>query len=172
MQISLIAAMSENRAIGLNNQLPWQPIAADWDNLKAVTAGKKMIMGRKSYDNPHRLWSEAGNYVITRQKDYVVDEGFEVVGSLEEAFAKCQDQEEVYVLGGEEIFRLALPSADKIVLTIVHGIFEGDAFFPEFDESDFEVIEEKQFKAGQNTPYNISIITYLRKSYSLSGNRT
>lgn len=161
--ISLIAAMSENRAIGLNNALPWEPIPADWDNLKKVTEGKKMIMGRKSYDNPHRIWSEAGNYVITRQHDYVVDSGFEVVSSLEEAIEKCADQTEVFVLGGEEIFRLAVPLADKIYLTLVHETFTGDTFFPTFDESDFDVIERKEFKAGENTPYAISILTYRRK---------
>lgn len=161
--ISLIAAMSENRAIGLNNALPWTPIAADWDNLKKVTAGKKMIMGRKSYDNPHRIWSEVGNYVITRQKDYVVDEGFEVVSSLEEAFEKCKNDDEIFVLGGEEIFRLAIPFADKIYLTIVHETFVGDAFFPEFDETEFNISERKEFLAGQNTPYAISILTYERK---------
>lgn len=161
--ISLIAAMSLNRAIGLNNALPWTPIAADWDNLKEVTKGKKMIMGRKSYDNPHRIWSEVGNYVITRQADYVADEGFEVVDSLETAFEKCKFDDEVFVLGGEEIFRLAIPFADKIYLTIVHETFEGDAFFPEFDESEFNITERKEFSAGQNTPYDISILTYERK---------
>lgn len=161
--ISLIAAMSSNRAIGLNNALPWNPIAADWDNLREVTAGKKMIMGRKSYDNPHRIWSEVGNYVITRQEDYVADEGFEVVDSLETAFEKCKNDDEIFVLGGEEIFRLSIPFADKIYLTIVHEEFDGDAFFPEFDESEFTIIERKEFSAGQNTPYDISILTYERK---------
>lgn len=161
--ISLIAAMSQNRAIGLNNALPWTPIPADWDNLKEVTKGKKMIMGRKSYDNPHRIWSEFGNFVITRQADYVVDKGFEVVRSLDEAFEKCKNESEVFVLGGEEIFRLALPFADKIYLTLVHETFEGDAFFPDFDESLFDIIERKEFKAGENTPYAISILTYQRK---------
>lgn len=161
--ISLIAAMSQNRAIGLNNALPWEPIAADWDNLKKVTKGKKMIMGRKSYDNPHRIWSEVGNYVITRQTDYVVDEGFEIVSSLEEAFEKCKSDDEVFVLGGEEIFRLSLPYADKIYLTLVHETVEGDSFFPEFDESEFTITERKEFSAGQNTPYDISILTYERK---------
>ncbi len=161
--VSLIAAMSENRAIGLYNALPWEPIAADWDNLKQVTMGKKMIMGRKSYDNPHRIWSDAGNYVITRQLDYEVDPGFEVVNSLQEAIEKCNDQQEVFVLGGEEIFRLAIPVADKIYLTIVHAIFEGDAFFPLFDEKDFMITERKEFKAGENTPYSISILTYEKK---------
>ena len=161
--ISLIAAMSLNRAIGLNNALPWTPIAADWDNLKEVTKGKKMIMGRKSYDNPHRIWSVVGNYVITRQTNYVADEGFEVVDSLETAFEKCQSDDEVFVLGGEEIFRLSIPFADKIYLTLVHETFEGDAFFPEFDENEFNITERKEFSAGQNTPYDISILTYQRK---------
>lgn len=161
--ISLIAAMSQNRAIGLNNALPWTPIPADWDNLKEVTKGKKMIMGRKSYDNPHRIWSEFGNFVITRQLDYIVDEGFEVVDSLEKAFEKCKNEDEVFVLGGEEIFRLSLPFANKIYLTLVDETFEGDAFFPEFDITLFDVIEKKTFNKGENTPYDISILTYQRK---------
>jgi len=161
--ISLIAAMSENRAIGLNNALPWQSIPADWDNLKRVTQGKKMIMGRKSYDSPHRLWSAVGNYVITRQQDYVVDPGFEVVRSLEEALERSVDQEEVFVLGGEEIFKLAIPMADKIYLTIVHQVFDADTFFPKFDESEFDIVDHLEFRAGENTPYDISILTYWRK---------
>ena len=161
--ISLVAAMSQNRAIGLNNALPWTPIPVDWDNLKDVTKGKKMIMGRKSYDNPHRIWSEVGNFVITRQADYVVDEGFVVVDSLEKAFEKCKNDDEVFVLGGEEIFRLAMPFADKIYLTLVHETFEGDAFFPDFDESLFDIIERKEFSVGQNTLYGITILTYVRK---------
>ncbi len=102
-------------------------------------------MGRKSYDNPHRIWSEVGNYVITRQTDYVADEGFEVVDSLETAFEKCKSDDEVFVLGGEEIFRLSIPYANKIYLTLVHETFEGDAFFPEFDESEFNITEHRSF---------------------------
>jgi dihydrofolate reductase len=161
--ISLIAAMSENRAIGLNNALPWASIPADWDNLKKVTKGCKMIMGRKSYDSPHRLWSKAGNYVLTHRKDYKVDEGFEVVESLEEALKRCKDEKEVFILGGQEIFRTSLSIADRLYLTIVHEIFEGDTFFPTFNENDFDVIERQEFKAGENTPYDISILTYQRK---------
>ena len=161
--ISIIAAMSLNRAIGLNNALPWESIPADWDNLKKVTQGKKMIMGRKSYDSPHRLWSEAGNYVLSHQKDYKVEKGFEVVGSLEEALERCKDVEEVFILGGQEIFRKSLAIADKLYLTIVHEFFEGDTFFPTFDENDFDIVERKDFKAGENTPYDISILTYQRK---------
>lgn len=162
-KISLIAAMSENRAIGKNNALPWtDPIAADWENLEKVTQGKKMIMGRKSYDNPHRVWSEAGNYVVTRQQNYQVDQGFEVAYSLQEALSMCEDQAEVYVIGGQEIFEQALPLADKIVLTIVHQEFSGDTFFPVFEHLNFQETKKKAFKIGGNSPYPMSIITYER----------
>lgn len=163
MKISLIAAMSQNRAIGYENALPWsEPIPVDWENLYQVTAGKKMIMGRKSYDNPHRVWSAAGNFVVTRQEKYQVETGFEVVKSLEDALEKCQNEEEVFVIGGEEIFRIALPLAHKIVLTLVYQDFKGDAFFPEFNEAEFEITEKKTYKAGNQTPYDLEILTMER----------
>jgi dihydrofolate reductase len=160
-KISLIAAMSTNRAIGLNNALPWpEPIPIDWINLERVTAGKKMIMGRKSYDNPHRVWSKAGNFVITSQVGYPTDEGFQTVHSLQEALDLCQDQDEVFVIGGQSIFEEAIPIADKIELTIVNQNFEGDTFFPEFDESKFVIISNRKFEIGQGTAYPLSILTY------------
>jgi dihydrofolate reductase len=160
-KISIIAAMSENRAIGLDNSLPWcDPIPADWENLEKVTQGKKMIMGRKSYDNPHRVWSKAGNFVITRQKDYLVEDNFEVVHSLKEALEKCKQEAEVYIIGGEEIFKQAMSIVDKIVLTIVHQNFHGDTFFPEFVEKDFSITSKIEFKKGENTAYPISILTF------------
>ncbi len=158
--VSLIAAMSLNRAIGLGNALPWHPIPADWAHLKQVSKGKIMIMGRKSYDNPHRIWSEKGNFVISRQKNYTLDAGFELSHSLEDALQKCSTEDEVFILGGEEIFRQALPYADKIYLTIVHENFEGDAFFPEFDEKLFKIIKKETYQVGDDTPYPITIITY------------
>lgn len=160
-KISLIAAMSKNRAIGLNNALPWPaPIPVDWKNLESVTAGKKMIMGRKSYDNPHRVWSKAGNFVITRQENYQTDEGFETVGSLQEALELCQHEEEVFVIGGQAIFEEAIHLADKIELTVVAQDFEGDTFFPVFDESKFKISAERKYEIGEGTAYPLSIITY------------
>lgn len=162
--ISLIAALSENRAIGFERHLPWnEPIPADWDNLFKVTKGKKMIMGRKSYDDPHRISSPEGNYVITRDKNYQVEPNFIVVDSLEKAIELTKDQDEVYILGGQQIFELALPMADKMVLTFIHHYFEGDAFFPEFNESDFEILATNKYEIGENTPYPLTISTYLRK---------
>ena len=163
MIISLIAAMSLNRAIGFENKLPWPPLPADWHNLKRVTAGKKMVMGRKSYESPHRIWSEAGNVVVTRQPDYQTDAGFLVAGSLEEALQLVGGVDEVFVLGGEEIFRQSLPIAHRIHLTIVEGTFEGDAFFPEFPEAEFVETSREAHAADDQNPYGYAFIVYARR---------
>ena len=163
MKISLIAAMSQNRVIGLRGRLPWSHLPADWANFFRVTAGCRMIMGRKSYDTPDRLWSEVGNFVITRQADFGLDAGFERAPSLEAALLECQTDDEVFVIGGEEIFRQALPLADCIHLTLVHGTFEGDASFPEFDESAFAVVSRQDFEADAQHAYAFSLLVYERQ---------
>lgn len=163
MRISLIAAMSENRAIGLKGRLPWPHLPNDWANFFKVTEGCRMIMGRKSYDTPDRLWSKAGNFVITRQADFPLDEGFERASSLEEALAYCKEDNEVFVIGGEEIFRQALPIADCIHLTLVHGVFEGDAFFPAFNEANFYIKSRQEFPADSSHLYSYEFLVYERK---------
>lgn len=163
MRISLIAAMSENRVIGHLGRLPWPHLPHDWDNFFRVTAGCKMIMGRKSYDTPDRLSSPEGNYVITRQADFPMDPGFVRVGSLEEALLLCEDQSEVFVIGGEEIFRQALPQADCIHLTLVHGVFEGDAHFPTFPMDDFQLVSQEDFTTDAQHAYAYSFLVYKRR---------
>lgn len=160
MKISLISAMSENRAIGLKGRLPWSSLPNDWANFFKVTQGCRMIMGRKSYDTPDRLSSEAGNFVITRQEDYVVEEGFTRVGSLAEALDACKDDKEVFVIGGAEIFHQALPLADIIHLTLVHGLYEGDAFFPEFSENDFKLKSRQDFPADPQHAVPYTFLVY------------
>ena len=163
MRISLIAALSENRAIGLKGRLPWPNLPNDWENFFKVTAGCKMIMGRKSYDTPDRLSSEAGNFVITRQANFPLDERFGRVSSLKEALGLCVHEKEVVVIGGEEIFRQALPKADSLHLTLVHGVFEGDAFFPAFDETDFQIKSRQEFPADSQHAYAYDFLVYERK---------
>ncbi len=164
MQISLISAMAENRAIGFQGHLPWPSLPNDWDNFFKVTKGCRMIMGRKSYDTPDRLASEVGNFVITRQKNYPLEPGFTRAGSLEEALNACQNDPEVFVIGGAEIFQQALPLADVIHLTIVHGIFEGDAFFPIFSESDFQLKSQQDFPADARHAVAYSFLVYEKSS--------
>lgn len=154
--------MDRNRTIGRKGRLPWKPIPADWANLRAVTAGRKMIMGRKSYDTPDRIDSPEGNLVISRQPDFPVEAGFEVVPSLDAALERYRDETEVFVLGGAEIFELALPLGDVLHLTLVHESFEGDAHFPEFSEADWKLKTRRDFGADAENPYDYSFLVYER----------
>lgn len=130
VRISLIAAASENNVIGDHGKIPWD-IPADMKHFRAITIGKPVIMGRKTYESIGHPLPKRPNIVITRQKGFTA-EGCEVVGSLEEAIEKVERTEEVFVIGGGEIYKDALPRADRVYLTRVHATIEGDAYFPEF----------------------------------------
>lgn len=120
-------------------------------------------MGRKSYDTPDRISSEVGNVVITRQPHYPLEKGFVQASSLAQALAMLQDEAEVFVMGGEEIYRQALPHVEVIHLTVVQGIFEGDAFFPTF-EDEFILTSETHFPADSENPFAYSFLVYERKN--------
>ena len=151
-RISLIAAMAANRSIGIDGRLPWH-LPADLKRFKALTMGHTMIMGRKTYESiqggplPGRE-----TIVITRQHGYA-SPGVQVVHTLEDALEKAGDGE-VFVAGGEEIFRLALDRnrADRIYLTRIEKDYPGDTFFPEFDESAWKVVEREDFPATERNP--------------------
>lgn len=141
MIISLIVALSENRVIGVNNQLPWN-ISEDLKRFKKITSGHSIIMGRKTFESIGKVLPNRTNIIITRNKNYQMD-GTAVVASLEEAFAlakKSPGAEEAFVIGGGEIFTLALPQAQKLYLTWVHKTLTGNAFFPPCDFSTFQEI--------------------------------
>ncbi|WP_304235375.1 dihydrofolate reductase [Jiulongibacter sediminis] len=160
-KISIIAAMSQNRAIGFKGSLPWpEPIPVDWEHLEKVTKGKKMIMGRKSYEDKHRVSSEAGNFVLSSQDDLELEDNFTHAKSLEEALELCQNEEEIFVIGGEGVFEAALPKCTTLYLTKVLQGFKGDTFFPEFEHLGFQVEKIKRFEVSEQSPYPMEIITY------------
>ncbi len=161
--VSIIAAMSMNRAIGKDGSLPWpEPIPADWQHLEKVTKGKKMIMGRRSYEDKHRVSSEAGNFVLSHQDDLELEDNFTQVRSLEEALELCKGEEEVFVIGGEGVFKTALPICQTIYLTLVLEEFEGDTFFPKFEHLGFAIVETLNFSVSEESPYPMQILTYKR----------
>jgi len=143
--ISLVVAMSENRVIGIENRLPWN-IPEDLKRFKKITSGHPSIMGRKTFESIGRPLPNRTNIVITRQKDYRV-EGVVTVFSLDEALdwaGRSPGSDEIFVIGGGEIFRQILPRAKRIYLTEVEWPFEGDTFFPDFDEGNYkETLREK-----------------------------
>src|SRR5258708_7509586 len=125
--ISIIVALSENNLIGVNNQLPWR-LSADLKRVKAITMGHPLIMGRKTFESIGKPLPGRTNIVITRNKDFKADGCF-VVSSLKEAIEKAKDDSEIFIFGGGEIFREALPIVNKIYMTRIHHHFEGDTYF-------------------------------------------
>ena len=161
MILSLIAAMDNNRLIGKDNDLPWH-LPADLQHFKSVTMSKPILMGRKTYVSIGRPLPGRQNIVLTRSTDVQI-EGVTVVNSIEDAMKAAQDVEEVMVIGGSSIYELVLPEVDRMYLSFVDGEFEGDAWFPEFDEAEWEVIDEKAQAADEKNAQACRFVTYQRK---------
>ena len=158
MIISLIAAMADDRAIGIENRLPWK-IPADMKWFREKTMSKPMIMGRKTFESfGAKPLPGRSNIIITHDKKYQA-EGAVVVHSIDEALQAAGDTEEVMIIGGASFYEQMLPRADRFYLTLVHGKFEADAWFPEFNESEWQVIERHDHHADEKNacPYSFLI---------------
>ncbi len=131
MNISIIVAADEHNGIGKDNQLLWH-ISEDLKYFKKLTSGHSIIMGRKTYDSIGKPLPNRRNIVISRQTDLSIP-GCEVVHALEQALVLCQQETEVFIIGGAEIFKHSIDLADTIYLTQVHAVFEADTFFPKLD---------------------------------------
>jgi dihydrofolate reductase len=158
--VSLILAMSENRVIGRHGGLPWR-LPKDLQHFKKLTVDHTVIMGRKTFDEIKRPLDNRRNVVITRNRDFH-PHGVTVVPSLKEALALGATEAEVFVIGGGEIFKLALPLADRIYLTVVHAQVEGDTFFPEFDQGAWVLEEEERHEADAKHAYAFTFRNYVR----------
>jgi dihydrofolate reductase len=158
MRLSAIAAMDRNRVIGKDNRLPWR-ISDDLKRFKALTMGHPIIMGRKTLESFGRPLPGRKNIVLTRNPEFR-SEGAVPVSSIQEAIALCQSEtpvtDEAFVVGGEEIYRLAMPLTDRIYLTQVHGEFEGDTHFPEWPRDFVETWREDHLE--QPIPFSYLIL--------------
>lgn len=161
MIISIIAAMDNNRLIGNNNQLPWH-LPADFAHFKSVTMGKPIIMGRKTFESIGKPLPGRSNIVLSRNPD-VCYEGAECVSSFDDALAAVPDVEEVMIIGGSSIYEMLLPQADRMYITYVDNEFKGDAWFPDFDESQWVEKEVVMRESDEKNLYNCRFVT-LEKS--------
>lgn len=133
MKISIIVAMAENRVIGANNRMPWH-LPADLQHFKRITLGKPILMGRKTHESIGRALPGRQNIVLTRDRSYRA-EGCTIVHSNEMALKAAEvENDELMVIGGAELYRDFLPSAQSLYMTLIHQQFEGDTFFPEVDK--------------------------------------
>ena len=159
--ITLIAAAAENNALGKNNDLIWH-LPDDFKRFKAITSGHYIIMGRKTFESFPKPLPNRTHVIITRQKNYN-PENCIVVNSLEKAIAACPKDEDVFVIGGGEIYQQSIAIADKIELTRVHSTFEADTFFPEIDTTIWELVQEEFHPKDEKHLFDFSFQTYLKK---------
>lgn len=159
--IIMIAAVAENNALGKDNELVWH-LPNDFKRFKSLTTNHHIIMGRKTFESFPKPLPNRVHVVITRQKDYN-PEGCIVVDSIEKAIAACPENEDSYVIGGGEIYNLALPYTDIIEITKVHHTFEADAFFPKINKSEWQLVESEENFKDEKHLYDYTYETYIKK---------
>ncbi len=160
MRLSIIAAMSENGVIGRAGRLPWH-LSADLKRFKQLTMGHTVIMGRKTWESIGRPLPGRRMIVVTRQSDYRADD-VAVVRSLDDALAlaRAAGDDEAFIIGGAEIYRLALPRVDRLYMTRVHANVDGDAYFPDVDWTQWQQMSSQEHAAADSNEYPFVFETY------------
>ncbi len=156
MILSLILAVSENGFIGRDNRLPWH-LPADLKHFRALTLGKPIIMGRRTYESLGRPLPERRNILLTRDPGYQAP-GCVCVHSVEAALQAAEPAPEVMIIGGAEIYRQFLPRADRLYVTLVHREVEGDARFPPLAEGIWELRSRSDHPPDEKNPYAYSFL--------------
>jgi len=156
--ISAIVAIAENRVIGKDNKLPWH-LPADLRHFKAITTGNPILMGRKTYQSIGRPLPNRTNIIITRDQGFQAP-GCMVVTSLEEAIAQAslQGGKDIFIIGGAEVYKQLMPDIDRIYLTVVHHVFDGDTYFPELNETEWQEVECDDFAPDSENVYSYSFL--------------
>jgi dihydrofolate reductase len=159
-RISIIVVMANNRVIGRDNRLPWH-LPADLAHFKALTMGKPMVMGRKTWESLPGLLPGRRHIVITRQADYRTA-GCTLVHSLDQALAAAGEVPEVMVVGGGAVYREALPRAERLYLTLVEAEVDGDVRFPEIDAAAWRELSREAHPADARNAYAYTFVTLER----------
>jgi len=154
MRVTLIAAVARGRVLGLEGEIPWR-LPADLRRFKQRTMGHHLVLGRRTWESIGRALPGRTMVVVTRRPDYPVPEGVHVARSLEAALKRAQTagETEVFVGGGGEIYRQALPRADRLDLTEVDLEVAGDTFFPEIDEDEWREVSREEHPADDRHPH-------------------
>ena len=156
--ITIIVAAAENDVIGIDNKLIWH-LSNDLKRFKELTKGHHVIMGRKTFESMPRALPNRTNIVITRKKDYLAENAI-VTNSLSDAISISSEDSQPFIIGGGEIYKMALNISDRIELTRVHHNFDGDTYFPEIDAKIWRETNRIEKKKDDNHKYNYTFITY------------
>lgn len=159
-RVSVIAALAKNRVIGIENRLPWR-LPEDLAHFRALTLGHPVLMGRKTFESLGRPLPGRSNVVITRNRDYR-PEGCLVAESIPAALALCRDSDEVFFIGGAELYAQAIPLADRLYLTEVDIDAQGDAWFPDYDRGAFREMSRESHVGTKGDPFHFDFVVYAR----------
>ena len=162
--LSLIVAISDNQVIGREGQLPWH-LSADLKRFKRLTMGHHIVMGRKTYDSIGRQLPGRTSIVLTRQPDWAV-EGVVTATDFASALTQAGDDEEVFVIGGNQIYQLALPLVDRLYVTRVHATVQGDTYFPDITTDQWLLKQTDSFAADEKNDHDYSFLVYQRNDSS------
>ena len=159
--ITIIAAIGENNELGKDNELVWH-LPDDFKRFKNYTTGHHIIMGRKTFESFPKLLPNRTHVVITRNVSYK-KEGVVTVTNMNEAISRTQNDNQPFIIGGGEIYKIGLEFADKIELTRVHGTFDADTFFPEIPESKWQLIADEYHNKDDRHNYAFTYETWVKK---------
>ena len=160
MNISIIVAMSKNRVIGRDNDMPWH-LSNDLKNFKKITMGKMVVMGRLTYQSIGRPLPNRQNIVLSRN---FVDTNVLIFNNLQEVLNFLKDEDEVFIIGGEDIYRQTINKANKIYLTTIDEEIAGDKYFPDIDLSSWDKISSENYIKDENNSHNFQSEVYLKKN--------
>jgi len=160
-EITIIAAVSENNVLGKNNKLIWH-IPNDLKRFKKLTLGHSVIMGRKTFESIAKPLPQRKNIILTRNQNFNA-EGTLVAHSVDEALNFCKNDNQPFIIGGGEIYKLFMDISDKIELTRIHKSYDGDAFFPKILEEHWKLINTEKNNFNKSPIINFSYLTYIKK---------
>ena len=151
MIVSIIVAMDVNRVIGKDNSLPWR-LPRELQNVKKTTMGHPIILGRKNYESIGRPLPGRRNIILTRDHNFQA-EGCEITHTKEDVYKLCEGEEEIFIFGGEQIYKLFLDEVNRIYVTKIHHEFDGDTYFPSIDEKEWKEVFVEQGITDEKNPY-------------------
>ncbi|QCU19275.1 type 3 dihydrofolate reductase [Bacillus altitudinis] len=161
--ISMIVATGKDRVIGKDNQMPWH-LPADLAYFKKVTSGHTIVMGRKTFESIGRALPNRRNIVLTTSSSFQAEGcGCEVVHSIDDILTIAKTEEELLIIGGSKLYEEMMPYADRLYITHIHHSFEGDRFFPYYDEDNWTVVSREKGHRDEKNPYNYEFVVYDRK---------
>ena len=160
MNISIIVAMSKNRVIGKDNTMPWH-LSDDLKNFKSTTMGKTIIMGRLTYESIGKPLPGRKNIILSRS---LVHKEVAVYKTIGQALKSVEDEDEVFIIGGQDIYNQTIDLARKIFITKIDENIQGDKYFPEVNFEDWELVSSKSFHKNENNTHNFQAEIYVKKA--------